>query len=259
MLTQEDIDEIIKATQEEVNKYTYPIFVISNDKPDLIASSVIIEIEKKYYLITASHVIEEVTSVNTPFSIAIKNNFLKITDIFTCADKNFDIAYVELNSKFISKNNIISLKPNRLIPKEVDLAGNNIAFIHGFPNSKNKQKKALFNQKSFRVKAYAYAGIIKNDFSNWDKYDKLKENHTCMSYGKTSNNNTPTNPKGISGGGLWIVPDISNPKNYYLESIAIEYYKRDSIVIATKILKVISFIEETSKHSTKKDVILPSN
>ena len=125
-----------------------------------------------------------------------------------------------------------------------------ISFTHGYPNSKNKQKKALWNTTSFKVKSYAYAGIIKKDFSSWSDYGKRKENSTCMSYGKTSENNTPVYPKGISGGGLWVVPDMLKPDEFYLDSILIEYHERKSIVFATKIKQVLNFIREISKTET---------
>ena len=101
-------------------------------------------------------------------------------------------------------------------------------------------------------------GIIQNDFTNWDKFGKIKEINTCMSYKKTSNNNTPTHPQGLSGGGLWVVPNILNLDEYYLDSILIEYHKNDSIVFSTKITQVISFIKETSVIGNKEcAVILP--
>ena len=58
MIKKDDIDIIISTTQKTVNEFTYPIFTETNKRPDLIASSVLIKMEQKYYLITASHVID---------------------------------------------------------------------------------------------------------------------------------------------------------------------------------------------------------
>jgi hypothetical protein len=223
--------------------------------------AVIIEIERKYYLITASHVIAQAVSVDTPFIIGVNCKYISVSGEFVCSEEpntdNFDIAYIQLDPQFIDKNNIKPLESKRLLLRKI-LSPCHIAFIHGFPNSKNKPKKAFWNTNYFKVKAYAYAGIIQNNFTNWDTFGKIKEINTCMSYRKTSNNNTPTHPQGLSGGGLWVVPNISNLDEYYLDSILIEYHKNDSIVFSTKIIQVISFIKETSVIGNKKcAVILP--
>lgn len=54
---------------------------------------------------------------------------------------------------------------------------------------------------------------------------------------------TPPKPHGISGGGLWIMPNSFKPKDIYLTAIAIEYYERVGIMFSTKVKKVIEFIE----------------
>jgi len=249
MIQGQEINKIIATTQKAVDKYTYPVFTDKNNKPDLIASCLILEVESKYYLVTASHVVK---NINTTFVIGVEGNLLPITGEFICSNSfqdkssvgNFDIAYIELDSELISKNKIIPLGQNKLIMFDRQNSPP-IAFIHGFPNSRNKQKKALWNTQKFKLKAYAYAGIIDINFKDWDKYNKRKDNHTCMSYRATSTNNIPTHPRGISGGGLWIVPNILEPNNYFLDSILIEYYDRDKIVFATKVSKVIVFIKKT--------------
>lgn len=252
MIQQQEINKIIGATQKIVNKYTYPVFTSTNNKPDLIASCVVLEVESKYYLVTASHVVKNIVDGNSSFVIGVEGNLLPVSGEFVCSNSlqdkasvgNFDIAYITLDSEFISKNKITALKQNKLIMSNRQTSPH-ISFIHGFPNSKNKQSKALWNTDKFKLKAYAYAGIIDINFQEWDKYNKRKDNHTCMSYQTTSKNNTPTHPRGISGGGLWIVPNSLEPNNYFLDSILIEYYDKNKIVFATKISKVIVFIKKT--------------
>ena len=123
MIAREYLDNVIATTQKEVNKYTYPIFVCKNEKPDLIASSVIIEIEKKYYLITASHVIAQAVSVDTPFIIGVNCKYISVSGKFVCSKKpntdNFDIAYIQLAPQFIDENNIKPLESKRLLLRKI--------------------------------------------------------------------------------------------------------------------------------------------
>jgi len=109
----------------------------------------------------------------------------------------------------------------------------------------NKQSKALYKTKSFKLKAYAYGGVIKEDFAFWLECEKTKEMHTCMTYGKPSDKDMPKHPRGISGGELWIVPKYSEPNNFLLDSIFIEYHKEYDIIFSTKINQVVSFINTT--------------
>ena len=257
----DDINKVIAATEKRVSKYTYPVFALTKDKPDLFASSVVIKFEQKYYLITASHVITEIISTNNSLTIGVNGKYISISGELVCSNgsgkDNFDIAYIELNYQFISEYEIKYLEHRRLLLSNTPVSCD-IAFIHGYPNSRNKQKKALWNTKSFKAKSYTYAGIIKNDFSKWTDFGKRKENHTCMSYSKKTNKNAPLNPTGLSGGGLWIVPNISKVEDFYLDSISVEYYEKESVVFSTKIKQIIHFIKETSKCKTKQSyVILP--
>ena len=265
MSAKKEIDKIIGATQKTVDKYTHPVFTEKNKKPELIASSVTIQLESKYYLITASHVVNDIVRRNGSFIIGVNGKLIPISGEFVCSknlEKNisiddFDISYIELDSNFVVENKIKILEQKRLLVCKYQFSPS-IAFIHGFPSSRNKQSKALRKTKSFRVKAYAYAGIIDISFNQWDKFNKRIENHTCMSYRKTSSNNIPTHPRGISGGGLWIVPNISQPNEFFLDSILIEYYKNDKIVFATKIIQVVNFIKGTSLLEDKDNIILPA-
>lgn len=247
----EIIDSAIRETQTKAAKYTYPIFISDlYGKPELIGTSVIIELNSKYYLITASHVIRDVLNAKSPFIIGVNTKYVDIQNEFVYTTGNsdkdhFDIAFAELGKKFIESHNIYALGSNNLVTGQ-KFPSIHIGFIHGFPSSNNKQSKALYKTTAFKVKAYAYGGVIKDDFEDWDKFKKLKNTHTCMTYGNKSDGNIPIYPRGISGGGLWIIPDSSKPYNFYLDAIFIEYYKNYSITFSTKINKIIGFI--TNNH-----------
>mgnify|MGYP000261656282 CR=1 FL=1 len=250
MNPKEIIDNVMNITQKEVNKYSYPVFISDlKKKPDLIATAVIIENKQKYYLVTASHVLLSVLSCKSNFIIGVNGKYINIEGEFTYSSNvevdHFDIAYIQLSYKFIESNSICILDESKLLIKSRNLVPN-ISFVHGFPNSMNKQSKALRKTTSFEVKAYAYGGVIKPDFLHWKECGKTKDVHTSMSYGKKSDHNMPKHPRGISGGGLWIVPDYSDPSNFFLDSIFIEYHEKYGITFSTKISQVVNFIDETS-------------
>ncbi len=250
MSTQNKIDLAITKVQQIITEYTYPVFISDiHNKPDLIASSIVIKYRHKYYLITAAHVVRKVLATKSSFIIGVKNQYVYIAGEFIYtnpSDKDhFDIAFVELSEKFIKDHNVSAVKEEKMVDKNA-FQSIDIGLINGFPNSKNKQKKALYNSTSFKVKTYTYGGIIKNDFKYWDELNKFQDIHVCMSYGTKSDGNAPVDPRGISGGGLWIIPDYSHPNDYYLVGIAIEYHKKYSVTFSTKIEKVIQFINKNS-------------
>jgi len=248
------INLVMKEVQGILNSYTYPIFVnAKNEKPDLIASSVIVKLNSKIYLITASHVLEKVTKINSPFYIATNGPFIAIGSEFYRSigkDKDdFDIAFTELTSGFVSLNKINVLDENKLMTnKHFDSVHLNL--IHGYPCSKNKQNKSLKGTTSFKSFAYTYGGKVDKSFSKWQDFNKNKDFHTCMNYGVARDFNgeinTPPSPRGISGGGLWLVPNSFKPEEIYLDAIFIEYYEKDKISFSTKIGKVVEFIEKNS-------------
>ncbi|MUK28408.1 hypothetical protein [Aliivibrio fischeri] len=242
------INTAISNTQVEVNNFTYPVFIADdNHTPDLIASSVVIKVDNKNYLVTAAHVLQQVLNAKSQFLIGVDQKYVQLEGEFVFSshdDKDhFDIAVIELTDEFVSEHGIKVLDESRLATND-KFEKVHIALLHGFPNSKNKQQKALRGTTSFKVKAVAYGGVIKKDFQDWSKFGKLPELHTCMTYTKTKDHNKPISPSGFSGGGLWILPSVYYLGDYYLDSIMIEYHKNAHVTFSTKIDSVVDFIKQ---------------
>lgn len=252
--TGDHISLTMKEVELTLNSYTYPVFVnAKNERPDLIASSVLVEIKSKIYLITASHVLDVVTNTNSPFYIATNGPFIAIeSEFIRSVEKDrddFDIAFTELTSDFVSINKLNVLDENRLmIKKHFDSV--NLNLIHGYPCSKNKQGKSLKSTTNFKSCAFTYGGKVDESFNKWQNFNKNKDFHTCMNYGNAKDINgdinTPPSPRGMSGGGLWLVPNSFQPKEIYLDAIFIEYYEKNKISFSTKIKKVVEFIENNT-------------
>lgn len=107
------IHEVMEETQGLANTYTYPVFInATNEKPDLIATSVVIQHCNHIYLVTASHVLGDIKSVGSPFYIGLEGSFLAIEGEFTRSVSeevdNFDIAFIKLSNEFVIKKNFVS-------------------------------------------------------------------------------------------------------------------------------------------------------
>ncbi|MFT6926766.1 MAG: hypothetical protein ACJAZP_002386 [Psychromonas sp.] len=132
--------------------------------------------------------------------------------------------------------------PEKNLYMQNEINSSHLCFVNGYPASKNKQGKALRISPVFNAKSYSFASYIKLDFDNWLKYSKKSEWHICSAYGKKTGNESPIKPNGLSGGGLWIIPNVANPA-LYLCGVFIEYYGTEQLAFSTKLLEVVDFIK----------------
>ncbi len=247
MYTSEAINSVIEIAQKKADGYTYPVFIFDdNGRPDLIATAVILELDDKCYLVSAAHVFKEILKVASVPYLATNSRYLRVSGKYILSEgdgrDDFDIGFFQLPPSFVSKHKLQVIKFEMLRPYEF-FSSFYIVLIHGYPNSKNKQSKALRGSTMFSISSYAYSGMINENFLYWDEIGKSKDIHTCMTYGKNKLKNSPVFPRGISGGGLWVVPDMKKPKEIYLDSIVIEFYKNYQVIFSTKIANIIAFIK----------------
>ncbi|KAB7688464.1 hypothetical protein GBN24_12570 [Plesiomonas shigelloides] len=249
------INLTLKETEKYLSSFTYPVFAeAENDRPDLFASSVLIEFKSNIYLVTASHVIDELNKANSAFHLGVNGVFLPLENEFIRSrptvdgeKDNFDIAVYELPRDFVSQHSLNYITESQMLVNKT-FESVHITCIHGYPCSKNKQVKALKGGKSFNLFAFTYAGKNIELGSSWSNYEKNPEFHACMSYStvRAENGGTqmPPSPKGISGGGVWIIPNSFEPTNVYLKGIFIEYFSKEKVSFCTKIDKILKFIED---------------
>ncbi len=248
------VSHAMTEAQDVANSPTYPVFInASNKKPDLIASSVAIQHRGRFFLVTAAHVLDKVKKDRSSFYIGLEGRFVAIESQFirsvNASGDNFDIAFTELSIAFMSEHKIkFVVEENVLFGRGFETF--HLAFIHGYPCSRNKQYKALLCSYNFKSHAFSYAGKIDKALASLASCRKSEDLHICMKYGKAKGVKgvvvKPPEPYGISGGGLWIMPDSFKPEELYLAGIAIEYHKRPGLVFSTKIVRVIEFIERAA-------------
>ncbi len=231
-----------------VAKYTLPLFAADlQDRPDLFASCIILKVSDVVYLVTAAHALYEIEKTGSSVHLGgtlIKE--IKYNDIRSSVDGKdpLDLAVISLDKKFIEDNKIKPLEVDRTTYKRV-FDSPHMHCIHGFPCTKNKKNKAIdFNKKVFKTYGFTYAGSQPISL-NYKQFKKDPNIHCTINYsvGKndTGNRVDPPKGKGMSGGGIWVVPNSFKPENVFLKGILIEQHKET--IFATKIDKVLEFIK----------------
>jgi len=243
ILSLEDHLELsMEQIKSELEYFTYPIFQENrNGKPELIASSVAIELGGSNFLCTAAHVLKNIND-NQPIllgdSTTHKTGSLVDLDlsgkaIFTKQAHESDVDLCLINLNAIKEN--LNFLNERKITMGNDFRSGGIHLLLGYPLSKNKVTK-IINLKLNEVKTrYLTVGVKIDGSINLSHFDGKKGNiHFGFRYDIDHMKQALPFPKGLSGGGVWYVPNIYEMKRFYLAGIFIEYHKKDKVGIATK-------------------------
>ena len=247
-------DRIIRSALDECSllftKWSAPLFAVcSKGKPVLFATCVAVSVNGKSYLLTAAHAIHEIEKSKS--SVYIGKQYLQeVPSLFhrTSIDGNdpLDIAVAEVEADFILGNGMAILPESQLAGSD-QFIKSQIYCMHGYPLTKNKSYKSLdFEEKNIKTSAFTYAGV-RISIPDTSPKKRTEQSHIALSYkrGKNDQGNNvtrPPNPQGMSGGGLWLVPDLCKPKICFLGGILIGWH--GSTVISTKVHEVINFITE---------------
>ncbi|MFA0475124.1 hypothetical protein [Vibrio breoganii] len=239
----EVIDKLIKNAEQTTGRYTHPIFTVDhNSKPDLIGTSVTVELDNRIYLLTAAHVLSSAASMNI-IAIGLEGKITTINTEWIFAEQldgvEFDVAFTELDTKLAAKvqalpsSNLLHTEPNQ---------GEHFCFVNGYPASKNKPRKALRQSSQYASKSYSFVSYLKDDFQQWGEVSKDREWHYCSAHGRKDGGQAALKPNGLSGGGLWVIPNIADPK-LFLAGVFIEHYQDHKVSFSTRIDKVIEAIK----------------
>ncbi|MGI2067492.1 hypothetical protein [Shewanella sp. MF08487] len=236
------IDKLIKNAEQTAGRYTHPIFTVGhNSKPDLIGTSVTIELDNKIYLLTAAHVLTSAASMNI-IAIGLEGKITPISTEWFFAEQldgvEFDVAFTELSAELAAE--VKALPSSNLLHTEPK-QGEHFCLVNGYPSSKNKPSKTLRQSTKYASKSYSFVSYLNYDFDQWDDVNKDPEWHYCSAHGRKQGNQAPLKPNGLSGGGLWVIPNIAEPK-LYLAGVYIEHYTHKKVSFSTRIDKVIETI-----------------
>lgn len=136
------IQSALAVVDPNVRQFTYPLFTVDEDgRPELVASSVLIEIDGRTALVTAAHAISEISAVNSCVHVGLDSG-IEILPSFTLSSVGgrdpFDLAAVHIMDDMRSR--FRSPLPQTQM-SVVD--GPHMRLIHGYPVTKNTLKKAL--------------------------------------------------------------------------------------------------------------------
>lgn len=249
----DDFQSRITGVSKITEKYTYPLMRYdSKGLPQSIASCVFVMTAEHVYLVTAAHALRG----NQSGLLTRGNGYL--IDLaghatISRSDKvdHFDIGALRIDDQFVREHEI-SVVPYSMFSSAVEVTGAHARAISGFPASMNKQIKSLDKStNTVTGKCFTYVGSadFEGDFLEFGKspevhigLEMLPGNDDAGTY-----LSTVPSPKGISGGGAWLVPDLSKPKQIFLEGIFIECHKRNKTMYAfsTRLEFVADFINQT--------------
>lgn len=247
---QEGIAESSKLIQE----YTYPILRVGeNSLPEQIGSCIFLNVDGETYLISAAHVVRG----NTGGLITRGDGHLidVVGHATVSRDEerdHFDIASIRMSDEVVRANRIRVVGPNTLITA-VDVENPHARAICGFPASMNKQSKSVdgINRK-VTGKSYAYFGFAEFR-GEFQRFGKHAEAHVGLECGAGTDDTgkylttPPWPPRGLSGGGAWLIPDLDRPELVFLEGIFIEAQKhaKRMYCFSTRIEHVVDFVRQT--------------
>lgn len=232
-----------------IQSFTYPLLHFDRrGRPELFASCVFLEVDGTPYLVTAAHALDGLSSglmtrgQTHLFDIRGRGGKAKGIN-----GEEFDIAALAIEQRAVQENTIAIATPG-MLSTAVEVENPNSRAFCGYPVSKNKQARALDPvTKTFTARCYTYFGIT--DFAaNFRQFGKSCDIHLGLNYGPGTDDTgreltTPPSPKGVSGGGTWMVPDFKKPQEVLLEGIVIECH-RSQFVFSTKIECVVAFIRD---------------
>lgn len=247
------IQDALAEIHPAVSKFTFPLFAAdTRGIPDLYASSVLVTVDGYVVLLTAAHAVHEITRTGSDVYLGgktitpIKTMFVRTSED---GQDEFDVAATIIPDEFLQAEAMQAL-PQSMFSQQPISSPPHIRCIHGYPVTKNKtSKRANRNTNVFTKYGLTYAGASNDVVNDYALYGKHESKHIALRYQRNSRNEigeliTPPNPKGISGGGLWSIPNSFNPQTLSLDGIAIEFRDK-SLVFATRIDHVVAFVRQS--------------
>lgn len=260
-LSELTLERMNTCTESLAKKYLNSVKAIygatENGKPEHIGSCVLIEHNGTKYLITAAHVID--TNKHTSLYISGESKLVQITGqcLITAApneDRNqdkLDFSILQIPDKISTEIGNVEYLSEREWHLD-DLPNNErCCLVIGFPNSRNKRIDPAKN--AVRQEPFVYASTIKSEVGLFSSTGGSPENHFllnfCSKHSKDSSNKTinSIHPRGVSGGGLFLIEGMANPQNYQLDAeckgkligILIAFHKNQKVLMFTKLSLII--------------------
>lgn len=253
------IQSVLDVVHPKVTTFTFPLFAVdARGRPELYASSVLIECDGLPLLVTAAHAIFDITQTRSAVHLGAKR-IVELPSNFILTSKAgldaLDLAAMVLSEELLQSEEMQPLS-SACINVENIFPTPHMRCVSGFPCSKNKfESRANEVTHVFSKYGFTYAGASRDLTVDYAKHNKSESIHHALHYQRQSKNAqgqtvTPPKPNGMSGGGMWAVPDTLDPGNLFLDGICIEY-RAKSLVFATRIQHVVDFVRQHVLPSTE--------
>jgi len=238
MVGRSNVDPLVATLHQTLNpillelrKYSYPLLIEGRGgRPELVATGQFISVDGLTYLVSAAHAMKNFKRAKV---IGTRNDETFVPLSGEIAHTGFgenqdvvDLAAMRLDDEFVSKFRL-NVVPNHLLATSARITNPQCRAVIGFPLSKNK---AIFSPTTsdFREYIYSYVGFADFDV-DYSLFKKSTSDHIGMEYGPGTNDSGDSvsnliHPRGMSGGGAWLIPDLKRPNLYFLEGIFIELH-----------------------------------
>ncbi|MEJ5996238.1 hypothetical protein WG904_17545 [Pedobacter sp. Du54] len=214
----------------------------SDHSPPLqIASGVLVQTSKKFFLITCKHVFDNikiddvVILTSMGFAVRLPDSVKFLND----ANDSIDLAIIELKSYRVSElKTVYSFLPYKYLGFSHEFDEELWYMLFGYVN-----KKTELEDKAFYAPTFGYLTTIRR-YRNFEKLGFSYENNVSLEYSRKQSFLDEEvkmlgfkELKGMSGGGIWlsVAGRRRNTYNYILVGIMIEERIDRGFVIGTKI------------------------
>ncbi|MBO0614151.1 hypothetical protein [Thiothrix fructosivorans] len=245
-----------QKTLDGLAPYHCPIYIFDEKGvPQQIGTSVLIDVFGHKFLVSAAHVYDE--THNRDLCITFRNKFIPLRGDIIESNSNgnrgsdrIDLALLEVSEDFeayladYKAVSFDSIDYNHICSSLHDY------MVVGFPASKNGLR---YGTNSVKRKIYGYAGKMA-DAGVFDKMFISPMSHVIVNFRKNKlmsldkNFVTFPDPYGISGGGIWLIENISfnrrlkirEPK---LVAIGIEWKKHHKCLLGVGVATIIEMLK----------------
>lgn len=241
---------ITHLINKRILKHTCGILIKSKvSKYQLQGSGILIKKNGKYFIVTASHVLEGIENIFVDTENGILEISGQIIRTNLLINKSHDVAFIIIDNKILPLlNSYYSfLEYNQIIEAHIVSEKFNY-IIFGYPEKNRKKIDDFTTQfaryyllESSKKKVYSYSDLSEEDFIIFDFKGKIKQDKGPKI--------KLFEPHGISGCGAWVVGKIIKDGKiniyYFLVGIMTEYRKgKYYILVANKMNKILGKIND---------------
>lgn len=244
-----------------LSHHLVPLYTATpSGRPKLVGSSLLVSSGMNFYLVSAAHVFDELTTGHelffyiAPKVIRKLSGNLRLTKMPLGKDRRadrLDVGVLKLEGPALPPYPKIQKYPlpiSAFMSNALSREGKQYLLI-GFPGSKNRTNPTA---RELKAKPYSFRNISA-PISKYSELGLNPESHIVLSFDvkntvrKDSEIRAFPDPAGMSGAPIWLLYDKNGPNDPLqtpVVGIAIEHHKKERVIVATDISIVFKLINE---------------